>query len=131
LAYLLDTNIIIYALNEMPSVLEKLAAHEGAVLTSAVSAVELQRGVQKEPAYAQARQARLSAILRHIQVVPFDAAAADAYGQIIALCGWVKGRDFDRMIAAHAISARAVLVTNNPGDFKDVPNLAVENWAAI
>ncbi len=131
MAYLLDTNIIIYALNEMPSVLEKLAAHEGAVLTSAVSAVELQRGVQKEPAYAQARQARLSAILRHIQVVPFDAAAADAYGQIIALCGWVKGRDFDRMIAAHAISARAVLVTNNPGDFKDVPNLAVENWAAI
>jgi len=131
LAYLLDTNIIIYALNEMPSVLEKLAAHEGEVLTSAISAVELQRGVQKEPAYAQARQARLSAILRHIQVVPFDAAAADAYGQIIALCGWVKGRDFDRMIAAHAISARAVLVTNNPGDFKDVPNLAVENWAAI
>jgi tRNA(fMet)-specific endonuclease VapC len=129
LAYLLDTNIIIYALNEMPSVLAKLGAHEGEVLTSAITVVELQRGVRKDAAYAAVRQARLSLLLRHIQVLPFDAAAAEAYGQIIALCGWVKGRDFDRMIAAHAISARAVLVTNNAGDFQDIPNLAVENWA--
>jgi predicted nucleic acid-binding protein len=33
----------------------------------------------------------------------------------------VKGRDFDRMVAAHAISARAVLVTNHSGDFRDIP----------
>jgi len=81
------------------------------------------------PPRSGVRQARLALLLRHIQVLPFDAAAAEAYGQIIALCGWVKGRDFDRMIAAHAISARAVLVTNNAGDFRDIPNLSVENLA--
>lgn len=127
--YLLDTNIIIYAIDEMASVLEKLTTHDGAVMTSAINLVELQRGVQKEPAYAQVRQARLSELLGNIQVLPFNEAAAEAYGQIIALCGWVKGRDFGRMIAAHAISARAVLVTNNAGDFRGIPNLAVENWA--
>jgi len=30
-----------------------------------------------------------------------------AYGRIIAILGWTKGRDVDRMIAAHAISARS------------------------
>jgi len=44
----------------------------------------------------------------HIPVLPFDAAAAIAYGQIIAQCGWVKGRDYDRMIAAHAVSTSSV-----------------------
>ncbi len=59
----------------------------------------------------------------------FDTAAAEAYGRIIALCGWVRGRDFDRMIAAHAISLNAILVTNNIADFRDIPNLALEDWS--
>jgi len=131
LGYLLDTNIIIYAINEMPSVLEKLLAHDGELLTSAINLVELKRGIWKHPAYAAARQARLSELLRNILVLPFDTAAAEAYGEVISLCGWVKGRDFDRMIAAHAISARAVLVTNNARDFEDIPRLSIENWARL
>ena len=39
-------------------------------------------------------------------------------------------RDFDRMIAAHAISTGSVLVTNNSDDFRDIPDLSIENWAA-
>ena len=39
------------------------------------------------------------------------------------------GRDFDRMIAAHAISTGSVLVTDNGADFRDIPGLVVENWA--
>jgi predicted nucleic acid-binding protein len=35
------------------------------------------------------------------------------------------------MIAAHAISARAVLVTNNVKDFQDIPRLSIENWASL
>jgi tRNA(fMet)-specific endonuclease VapC len=41
----------------------------------------------------------------------------------------VKGRDYDRMIAAHAIASRSVLVTDNEADFRDIPGLAIENWA--
>jgi tRNA(fMet)-specific endonuclease VapC len=40
----------------------------------------------------------------------------------------VKGRDFDRMIAAHALSTASVLVTKNVSDFRDIPGLTIESW---
>jgi tRNA(fMet)-specific endonuclease VapC len=61
-------------------------------------------------------------------VIPFDQAAAEAYGRIIAVCGWNRTRDVDRMIAGHAISTVSVLVTDNTADFRSIPGLAVENW---
>ena len=128
MAYLLDTNIAIHARDGTDAVLAKLAEHDGAVLLSALTLAELQRGLYKSPANTALRQARLDVLIQHIPVLPFDAAAADAYGKIIAQCGWVEGRDFDRMIAAHAITCGAILVTDNAADFRDIPGLAIENW---
>jgi tRNA(fMet)-specific endonuclease VapC len=126
--YLIDTNIAIHARDGTDSVLDKLAKHGGEVLLSALSLAELQRGIYRDPKYTAIRQARLQVLLQGLPVLPFDAAAAVAYGQIIAQCGWIKGRDYDRMIAAHAISSSCVLVTNNTVDFRDILNLSVENW---
>jgi tRNA(fMet)-specific endonuclease VapC len=36
----------------------------------------------------------------------------------------------DLWIAAHALSAKLTLVTNNERQFRRVPGLKVENWAA-
>jgi tRNA(fMet)-specific endonuclease VapC len=129
-AYLIDTNIAIHARDGDIGLLSKLAEHDGAVLLSALSLAELQRGLHKSPTMTMARQIRLEILLRAIPILAFDASAAEAYGSIIAQCGWVKGRDFDRMIAAHAISTGSVLVTNNIADFRDIPGLILENWAA-
>ena len=128
MAYLIDTNIAIHARDGMEAVLNKLALHEGRVLLSALSVAELQRGLYREPALTALRQARLSVLLESIPVVPFNVAAAEAYGRIVAQCGWVKGRDFDRMIAGHAIATSSVLVTDNISDFRDIPALHLENW---
>jgi tRNA(fMet)-specific endonuclease VapC len=128
LAYLIDTNIAIHARDGTESVLENLARHDGAVLLSALSLTELERGVSKHPAHAGLRRIRLDVLTNHIPILPFDAAAAQIYGRIIAQCGWVKGRDYDRMIAAHALSIGAVLVTANEADFRDIPGLTIENW---
>lgn len=129
MAFLIDTNIAIHARDGTDSVLEKLAERDGAVLLSALSLAELQRGLYKNPAYTSLRRIRLDVLMEHIPILPFDAVAAQVYGQIIAQCGWVKGRDYDRMIAAHAISTGSVLVTDNEADFRDIPGLAIENWA--
>lgn len=128
MAYLLDTNIVIHASEGADPVLDKLAEHEGKVVLSALCLAELQRGMYKHPSLTAQRQARVDRLLHGMPVLAFDAAAARAYGRIIAECGWVKGRDFDRMIAAHAIRLDAVLVTANEADFRDIPGLTIENW---
>lgn len=126
--YLIDTNIAIHARDGTDAVLEKLVENDGEVLLSALSLAELQRGVYRDPRLAALREARLEVLLRALPVLPFDASAAIAYGRIIAQCGWVRGRDYDRMIAGHAISSNSVLVTNNLADFSDIPGLTLENW---
>jgi len=128
LAYLIDTNIAIHLRDGTDQVIDQTVAHDGEVMLSALSLAELQRGLYKDPAYTGPRAARLRVLLDYLPVVPFDAEAAEAYGQIIARCGWVSGRDFDRMIAAHAIRMSAVLATDNEGDFTDIPGLVWENW---
>ncbi len=127
--FLIDTNIAIHLRDGFEPVLDKVAAHRDAVALSALSLAELQRGIYKSPQHSAVRHARLAIILRSLPVLPFDAAAAEAYGQVIAQIGWVKGRDFDRMMASHAISSGRVLVTANTADFADVPGLTIENWA--
>ena len=128
MAYLIDTNIAIHARDGTDAVLDRLAEHDGEVLLSALSLAEMQRGLYKYPADTVIRRMRLEALLKHIPVLPFDAVAAEAYGRIIAQRGWVRGRDYDRMIAGHAISTCSVLVTDNVADFRDIPGLEVENW---
>ena len=108
--------------------LDRLAAHSGAVLLSALSVVELLRGAQRDPAFTALRTARLEILLRHIPVIPFDAEAAEAYGAIIAHCGWARARDYDRMLAAQAIATASILATDNVGGFRDIPGLQLANW---
>lgn len=128
MAYLIDTNIAIHARDGTDAVLDRLAEHDGEVLLSVLSLAELQRGLYRDPAFTGIRQARLEVLLRALPVLPFDTSAAQAYGRIIAQCGWARGRDFDRMIAAHAISSSSTLVTDNEADFRDIPGLSVTNW---
>jgi tRNA(fMet)-specific endonuclease VapC len=126
---MLDTNIVIHARDGTESVLSKLVEHDGSVLLSALVLAELQRGIYKNSLEATLRRTRLEPLLRSIPIIPFDTAAAEAYGRIIAQGGWVRVRDFDRMIAAHALATNSILVTNNAADFRDIPELAIENWA--
>jgi tRNA(fMet)-specific endonuclease VapC len=130
LGYLLDTNIAIEIGNLNEHVLGRFVPNAEASALSVLNLVELERGIALAPNLAQARRERLHALLETVPVLPFDQAAAEVYGWIIAQLGWVRARDFDRMIAAHAISTSSILVTNNEADFRDIPGLTIENWAA-
>jgi len=60
--------------------------------------------------------------LRIIQILPWDADAADYYADIryqLVTTGQTIG-GMDMMIAAHSLSASAILVTNNTRHFKRV-----------
>ena len=130
MSYLIDTNVFIHARDGTGAVLEKFAEHSNEIFMSALSLAELQRGFDARLPAAALRRERHQILLKHIPILPFDAKAAEAYGVIVAQVGRIKAHDFDHLIAAHAISTRSVLVTNNIADFNDIPGLALENWSA-
>lgn len=126
--YLIDTNVFIHARDGTDAVLNKFSEHDGEIAMSALSLAELQRGFDPSLPAAALRRERHQILIRQIPILPFDTEAAEAYGVIIARVGRIKVRDFDHLIAAHAISTRSVLVTNNAADFRDIPGLDMENW---
>ena len=129
MAWLLDTNVAIHVRDGAPAILDRVAALSGAVLLSVVSRVELEGGVWRDPTLAAIRQARLEAMLTALPVLAFGNEAANAYAAIVARCGYSHRKLLDRMIAAQAIVARATLVTMNPGDFADIPDLSLDVWS--
>ena len=128
MAYLLDTNIAIHARDGSELVLNRLLEHEGSVFISALSLAEMQRGIYAPSDLSTLRRARLEKLLLVLPVLPFDTAAALAYGNVIAQIGWSRTRDLDKLIAGHALATRSILVTANTADFVGVPGLEIENW---
>jgi tRNA(fMet)-specific endonuclease VapC len=126
--FLLDTNIAIHALQGNDRVIATIADHEGAVALSALSLSEVQSGLFADRRGLALRTRRLDVFLQRIPVLDYTRAAAEEYGRIVAQCGWSRAKAFDRMIAAHAISIFAILVTDNTADFADIPGLSLENW---
>ncbi len=128
--YLLDTNICIYLMkHQPPQVAERFSScMVGEVLISAITAAELEYGVVASGEDGARNRAAMDRFLREVPVAPFDAGAARIYGQV-RLASRERRRDaLDKLIAAHALALDLTLVTNNPRDFADYPDLRIENW---
>lgn len=129
---LLDTNICIYLINEKPpAVLQRFQQYLlGEIGLCSVVAAELAFGVAKSGS-PRNRQA-LEMFLAPLTILPFDHPAAWAYGDLLADLerrGTPIG-SLDTMIAAHALSQQARLITNNTREFAKVPGLQLENWVS-
>ena len=129
---LLDTNICIYIINaKPPAVLERFRQYRmGDIGLCSVVAAELAFGVAKSDS-ARNRQA-LEMFLAPLIILPFDTAAVWVYGDLRANLerrGTPIG-SLDTMIAAHALSQQALLISNNTREFSKVPDLLLDNWVA-
>jgi len=74
--------------------------------------------------------AEVDQFLAAIPTLAWDALAADAFASVRASLerSGIPIGVMDTMIAAHALSTSAVLVTNNVRHFHRVKGLTVENW---
>ncbi|MFL9857003.1 type II toxin-antitoxin system VapC family toxin [Paraburkholderia madseniana] len=127
--YMLDTNICIYLMKNQPEQVARRFAQclVGDVVMSAITFAELEYGVAVSANRARDRR-NLAALAEDILVMPFDSAAASAYGPIREATRERKKDQLDKLIAAHAVALDVVLVTNNERDFAAYPGLRVENW---
>ena len=100
-------------------------------LITAVTLAELSVGplVAREDRERSARQAHLQQAEADFDPLPFDAAAARAFGRVAASLRRAgrkpAARAYDAMIAATAIAHDLPVYTCNPGDFAGIEGLGV------
>ena len=128
---MLDTNICIYIMNNKPAaVAKKLASFQiGEIAVSSIVLSELAFGVHNSQK-PDSNLALLQEFMHPIEIFSYDENAAYSYGKIRSTLkkqGNLIGQ-MDIMIAAHAVSLHAVLVTNNLKEFSRIENLKCENW---
>jgi len=128
--YMLDTNAASEAMRNNPAFDAKLRALQpGQWCISAVTCSEICYGAAKKPEAVRLHRL-VDEFLRIVPILAWDVHAANHRG---ALRAHLKARgepigDFDEMIAAHALAAGAVIITDNTRHFTRVPGLALENW---
>jgi tRNA(fMet)-specific endonuclease VapC len=131
LIYIIDTNIISYMIrNNDKKLVDQLEwlSIKARMGVSSITVAELFYGVQKK----QSRKLEIEVhkVLLPLEKFSFDENAAVQYGKIRASLeakGEIIGSN-DLLIAAHALSLDAILVTNNEREFRRVEGLRVENW---
>jgi tRNA(fMet)-specific endonuclease VapC len=129
--WMLDTDICIALIKRQPrELIAKLKKHKpGDVAISSITLAELHLGVSKS-AQPEKNRAALDQFLLPLEVLTFDDTSAECYGHIRATlesAGTPIG-PLDTLIASHALSVNATMVTNNVREFSRVRGLRVQNW---
>jgi predicted nucleic acid-binding protein len=120
--YLLDTNAVIYYVQEessVVSIIEDIYTKNIPVYVSVITEAELFGFPQLSDEEAE----RIEKFLRTVSIIPMDS-------QIARLTGTIRKtyqlKIADSVIAATALFANAQLLTRNVGDFKKVPELHIQ-----
>ena len=128
---MLDTNICIYVLKERPiTVLKTFEATDHLHISSIVYA-ELWSGIEKSPSKIKdERKKELLEFLSLTTIQSWDESAGREYAKqhtYLKKNGIMIG-NMDLLIASHARSLKATLITNNVHEFERVEGLKIENW---
>jgi tRNA(fMet)-specific endonuclease VapC len=132
--FMLDTHLCIDLMRGKSAAafkrLRTLGVDEAGIST--ITLAELRYGAAKSARPAH-HEALIIAFCAPLAIAPFDARASETYGNVRAAleaAGTPIG-PLDTLIAAHALSVGATIVTANVREFQRVRGLAVENWRTI
>lgn len=130
--YLLDTNIVSDLVRNPKGKVAKRIRQVGStnVCTSIIVACESRFGAVKKNSARLTKQ--LEVIFRTLDILPFETPTDITYG-IIRASLEQQGRPIggsDLLIAAHALTLGATLVTANEREFTRIDGLTCENWLA-
>ena len=129
MTFLLDTDVCVHLLRHTSTPREPFQRYAKQIGISAVTYAELRFGLERSARRREGEES-LERLCRDLDIASFDQEAAAHYGDIrqeLSRRGELIG-PLDLLIAAHARSRDATLVTNNEREFGRVPGLRVENW---
>ena len=128
--FMLDTDISSYIIRRRPvTLLERFEKHAETLSVSVMTAAELRFGAEKagRPQLAEL----VEAYLDRLAILDWTNDVTRHYARIrseLERSGKPIG-NMDLLIAAHAVSQRMTLVTNNLKHFSNVSGLKVEVWS--
>ena len=131
LRFLLDTNLCIRVLRDRsPSLRDRFNRDADGLAISTIVLTELLYGAAKS-ARPDHNRREVENFAARLEVLPFDAAAADHAADIRASLER-QGRSiggYDVLIAGHARSSGLIVVTGNRGEFDRTEGLRCEDWS--
>lgn len=130
--FLLGTDICIYVRQKKSaSLLRRFhALVPGEAAVSVITYGELLFGAIKRGKMAAERE-KWRELVHLLPVLSLPVETSETYGMIraeLGATGKVIGNN-DLWIAAHAMAARLILVTNNEREFRRIKGLKIQNWA--
>jgi tRNA(fMet)-specific endonuclease VapC len=127
--FLLDTDTCSAHMRRPASLAHRFIQYTGQLAISGVTLAELFAG-----AYKHSQANRLLALIddlrQEVQVLDFDAACAEKFGQVrgTLLQQGISVPTTDLMIATAALVHDLTLVTHNTADFQNIPGLRLGDW---
>lgn len=128
MASLLDTDVAIDLRDRDPWIRGKIEQLAQPLYISAITYVELENGVHREPEWTKMRRIAIDQLLTNVIPLDFGASEIAAYRRILETTGYSRRKVADRMTAATALVHGLPLVTLNGRDFRDVPGLELIEW---
>lgn len=130
MAYLIDTDTIIFALRGDSSVLAKFEENKNLPISiSMITYAELVFGAKRSQ-NEQKNMIKVNHIRDIYPIEELSEGVMEVFADIKAKMfdKGIRIEDMDLFIAATAIYNELTLVTNNTKHFENVPNLKIENW---
>lgn len=130
MAYLIDTDTIVFALRGEESVLARFEENKNIPISiSMITYAELVFGAKR----SQNEQKNMI-LVNHIRDIYHIEQLTEGVMEVFAdikaklFSSGIRIEDMDLMIAATALYNDLTLVTNNTKHFEKIPNLKLENW---
>ncbi len=128
--YLLDTNTVSFHIRRSSALLQRRlrAIPAASVALSVITEMEIRYGLVRNPALRIAPS--VEGFLQGISILPLTSEAARHYARVRAeleALGTPIG-PLDLLIASHALSVGATLITTDLGEFRRVTGLRCEDW---
>ena len=130
MAYLIDTDTIIFALRKDKSVLAEFEDNKNIPISiSMITYAELVFGAKRSQ-NEQKNMIKVNRIRKIYPIEELNEGVMEVFADIKAkmLGKGIRIEDMDLLIAATAIYNDLTLVTNNTKHFENIPDLRLENW---
>jgi tRNA(fMet)-specific endonuclease VapC len=131
MSFLMDTNTCSVFMRRPSNLFHRFIQHSGRLYVSSVGLSELYSWAYKQNDPSPIL-ARIHDLLKDVQVLSFDEPCALELGRVrgALLKRGISIGAMDLMIATVALVHDLTLVTHNVADFRDIPNLRIEDWLA-